>query len=79
MLFNSLAYAVFLPIVFALYWILPHRHRWILLLVSSCYFYMSWKPGYIVLIAFTTLVSFFCGIRIREAETMHIWRRSNKR
>ncbi len=69
MLFNSLAYAVFLPIVFALYWILPHRHRWILLLVSSCYFYMSWKPGYIVLIAFTTLVSFFCGIRIREAET----------
>ena len=67
MLFNSLAYAVFLPIVFAVYWMLPHRYRWILLLVSSCYFYMSWKPEYIVLIAFTTLVSFFCGILIGKA------------
>lgn len=58
MLFNSLSFAVFLPIVFALYWILPHRFRWILLLVASYYFYMSWDFKYIVLILFTTVVSY---------------------
>ena len=37
-LFNSLAYAVFLPVVFILYWVLPHKFRWPLLLLASYYF-----------------------------------------
>ena len=58
MLFNSLAFAFFLPIVFLLFWALPQRWRWIVLLLSSYYFYMSWNVKYVVLILFTTVVSY---------------------
>lgn len=69
MLFNSMAFAIFLPIVFALYWLLPHRFRWVLLLVSSYYFYMSWDARYLLLILFTTLVSYVAARRIETAVT----------
>lgn len=62
MLFNSTAFAVFFLIVFALYWSLPHKFRWILLLAASYWFYMSWNPKYVVLILFTTLVSYCTGL-----------------
>ena len=62
MLFNSLSYAIFLPIVFALYWLLPHRHRWWLLLAASYYFYMSWNVRYVALILFTTVISYASAI-----------------
>ena len=67
MLFNSLAYLIFLPCVFLLYWLLPHRFRWLLLLISSYYFYMSWNAKYIVLILFTTVVSYFSARMIERA------------
>ena len=69
MLFNSLQYAVFLPIVFILYWLIPKKFRWSLLLVASYYFYMSWNAKYVVLIASTTLVSFYAGILIEKADS----------
>ncbi len=69
MLFNSFAFAIFLPIVFALYWILPHRFRWPMLLVASYYFYMSWNPKLIVLILMTTAVSYFAAIIIEDADS----------
>jgi alginate O-acetyltransferase complex protein AlgI len=59
LLFNSLQYLVFLPTVFLLYWLLPHRVRVPLLLVASYVFYMSWKPIYGLLIAGLTLSNFF--------------------
>lgn len=62
MLFNSLAFAIFLPIVFFLYWALPQKYRWILLLISSYYFYMSWNVKYVMLILFTTAVSYASAI-----------------
>lgn len=58
MAFHSFAFAVFLPIVFLLYWALPHRFRWILMLSASYYFYMSWNAKYVFLILFTTVVSY---------------------
>ena len=58
MLFNSLPFAIFLPIVFILYWCLPHKYRWILLFVASYYFYMNWNAKYAVLILFTTCISY---------------------
>ena len=67
MLFNSLAYAVFLPCVFVLYWVLPHRARWPLLLIASYFFYMSWNAAYAVLIAAATLVSYGCGLYLEKA------------
>ena len=64
MLFNSLEFAIFLPIVFTLYWLLPHRFRWVLLFISSYWFYMSWNPKYVFLILFTTLISFFAALGV---------------
>lgn len=66
MLFNSLAFAVFLPIVFLVYWALPQKYRWIVLLVSSYYFYMSWNVKYVVLILFTTGVSYAGAVLIEK-------------
>jgi len=58
LLFNSLQYLVFLPTVFLLYWLLPHRVRVPLLLVASYFFYMSWKPLYGLLILGLTVGNF---------------------
>ncbi|MDZ4832624.1 MAG: MBOAT family protein [Candidatus Melainabacteria bacterium] len=58
MLFNSLQYLVFLPVVFLLYWVTPHKLRVPLLLVASYVFYMSWKPVYGILIFGLTLGNF---------------------
>lgn len=66
MLFNSIEYAWFLPIVFILYWMIPSNLRWILLLISSYFFYMSWNVKYVVLIATTTLISYVCAIVIEN-------------
>lgn len=67
MLFNSLAFAVFLPIVFILYWALPHKYRYVLLFLASYYFYMSWNVKYVALILFTTFVSYASGLLLKEA------------
>ena len=66
MLFNSLAFAVFLPIVFFLYWALPNKYRPIWILIVSYYFYMSWNVKYVVLILFTTVVSYGCAILMQK-------------
>ena len=67
MLFNSWQFAVFLPIVFALYWLLPHRCRWALLLAASYYFYMSWNAKYIILILFTTAASYCAALLLERS------------
>ncbi|MCR5590984.1 MAG: MBOAT family protein [Lachnospiraceae bacterium] len=72
MLFNSLQFAIFLPIVFALYWMLPDRFRWILLLAASYWFYMSWNPAYVVLILFATAVSFASGIVMERSSSAKV-------
>lgn len=62
MLFNSLGFLLFLPIIFIVFWSTPSRWRWIPLLIASYYFYMYWNPKLIFLILFTTVVSYICGI-----------------
>ena len=62
MLFNSLPFLIFFPCVFVLYYALPFRLRKYMLLIASYYFYMCWKPEFIVLILFSTLVDYFCGL-----------------
>lgn len=68
MLFNSVAFAFFMPIVFLLYWALPHRFRWMALLAANCWFYMSWDPKYIIVILLTTVVSYFSALFIEKTE-----------
>ncbi|HJZ38796.1 MAG TPA: MBOAT family O-acyltransferase [Bacteroidales bacterium] len=64
MLFNSLDFIVFFPMVVALYFMLPHRFRWVLLIIASYYFYMCWNYKYVVLIFITTIINYLCGIGI---------------
>jgi len=61
MLFNSFEFVWFFPLVVGLYFALPPRFRWILLLAASYYFYMSWRVAYIVLILSSTLVDYLAG------------------
>lgn len=68
MLFNSLAFAIFLPIVFFIYWALPNKYRPILIFIASYYFYMSWNVKYVVLILFTTAVSYSCALLMEKWE-----------
>ncbi len=64
MLFNSLQFAVFFPLVTAIYFLLPHRFRWLLLLLASCGFYMAFIPVYILILFTTILVDYFAALWI---------------
>jgi D-alanyl-lipoteichoic acid acyltransferase DltB (MBOAT superfamily) len=68
MLFNSLQFLVFFFIVTAAHFALPHRFRWILLLVASCYFYMVLVPKYILILIFLILVDYAAGLLIEPAQ-----------
>ncbi|MBL0036636.1 MAG: MBOAT family protein [Flavobacteriales bacterium] len=69
MLFNSFAFCcVFFPLVTALYFVLPHRWRWLLLLLASCWFYMAFVPVYILILAFTILVDYAAGLLIERSQ-----------
>ena len=57
MLFNSLEFGLFFPIVVLLYFVVPKKLRCLWLLVSSYFFYMCWNPKYAVLILTSTVIS----------------------
>ena len=61
MLFNSFEFAAFASVVFAVYLVLPHRARNLLLLAASYVFYAAWNPKLLSLIAFSTLVDYGVG------------------
>jgi alginate O-acetyltransferase complex protein AlgI len=69
MLFNSFQFAIFFPVVTILYFLLPHKHRWWLLLGASVYFYMAFVPSYILILGVTIVVDYFAGIWIEEAKS----------
>lgn len=66
MLFNSFEFALFFPVVTALYFLLPHRFRWALLLAASCLFYMAFIPAYILILILTIVVDYFAAIWIED-------------
>ncbi len=68
MLFNSLQFVFFFIVVSILYYLLRQRGRVWLLLLASCYFYMAFKPVYILILLFTILVDYFAGFLIHNAE-----------
>lgn len=68
MLFNSIEFVFFFIIVTSLFFILPHKYRWFLLLVSSCYFYMAFVPVYILILGFTIVIDYFAGIYLEETK-----------
>ena len=71
MLFNSLSFLLFFPVVTILYFLLPHKTRWFLLLSASCFFYMFFKPVYILILFFTIVIDYFAGILIEKEIEPH--------
>jgi alginate O-acetyltransferase complex protein AlgI len=68
LLFNSLIFTVFLPVVFALYWITPPRHRNYTLLLASYYFYFSYNPYFLLLLIFTSAFDYWCAKQIQRTQ-----------
>jgi len=62
MLFNSLEFVIFLPVVFFLYWSLGHRKQNVFLVLASYVFYGWWDWRFLGLIVVSSLVDFFAGL-----------------
>ena len=74
MLFNSIDFAIFLPIVFILYWFVTKKNlrlQNILLLVASYVFYGWWDWRFLSLIVFSSFVDYFVGIWLSKTEQNH--------
>ena len=67
MLFNSLEFAVFFIIVYSLYLIFNHKWQNRLLLLASYVFYGWWDYRFLSLILISTLLDYYCGIKIHES------------
>ncbi|MBQ7765273.1 MAG: MBOAT family protein [Lachnospiraceae bacterium] len=70
MLFNSIDFFIFFPIVVLLYFIIPKKVRYIWLLISSYYFYMCWNAKYAILIAISTIITWISGLLIEKSKTV---------
>lgn len=64
MTFNSFQFLIFFPVVVAIYFALPFRVRQIFLLLAGYYFYMCFKPEYVIILAASTAIDYFLGLRI---------------
>ena len=69
MLFHSMSFAVFLIIVFILYYLVPNRYRWCFLLAASYAFYMNLHVSYGLLLLATTILTYGLALQLEKAET----------
>ncbi|MFN8393867.1 MAG: poly(beta-D-mannuronate) O-acetylase [Bacteroidia bacterium] len=68
MLFNSVHFLWFLPLVVMVYYLLPVRWRWGMVLVASYAFYIWWRVEFIALIVGTTLIDYWVGLQMGKRE-----------
>ena len=68
MLFNSLHFLLFFPLVVGLYFVIPRKIRWCWLLAASYYYYMSWNAKYALLLAASTLITWLSGLLIGRCD-----------
>jgi D-alanyl-lipoteichoic acid acyltransferase DltB (MBOAT superfamily) len=71
MLFNSIEFAIFLPIVFVLYWFVAKKnYKWqnLLIVISSFVFYGWWDWRFLFLMIFSASIDFFAGIQIQRSD-----------
>jgi D-alanyl-lipoteichoic acid acyltransferase DltB (MBOAT superfamily) len=66
MLFNSLSFLVFLLVVATVHFALPFRLRWAWLLGASCFFYMQFIPGYILILFVTIVIDYYAALAIER-------------
>src|SRR5574343_291994 len=72
MFFNSLSFAIFLPIVFLFYWFIFAKNKTTqnaVLIVASYYFYSCWDWRFLFLLVFSTLLDYFSAIQIEKSDT----------
>jgi alginate O-acetyltransferase complex protein AlgI len=68
MLFNSFNFFLFFPIVTLVYFLLPHKFRWLHLLLASCVFYAAFIPAYILILFFTIIIDYIAGRVIENSD-----------
>jgi alginate O-acetyltransferase complex protein AlgI len=66
MLFNSIGYLFFLPITVLLYYSLPYRWRWVLLLAASYFFYLLWRVEFVLVLMGATAASYFAAVQMSK-------------
>lgn len=66
MLFNSSEFLIFFPVVTILYFLFSQKYRWLLLLISSCIFYMAYIPYYIIVLFIAIIIDYSLGIAIEK-------------
>jgi len=74
MLFNSINFAIFLPIVFILYWLVINKNLRLqnsLLLIASYFFYACWDWRFLFLLMFSTLLDYYTGLKMQNAESLN--------
>ncbi|KWW25636.1 MAG: membrane bound O-acyl transferase MBOAT family protein [bacterium F082] len=71
MVFNSIEFLIFLPIVVLLFYLLPHKWRWLMLLAASCVFYMWFVPKYILILLVTIVIDYSAGILMERYADQH--------
>lgn len=75
MLFTSISFAIFLPIVLILYWVIANKglkFQNILLLVSSYFFYACWDWRFLFLLVFSTLLDYYTGLKMFNSNNQRI-------
>jgi D-alanyl-lipoteichoic acid acyltransferase DltB (MBOAT superfamily) len=73
MFFNSFHFALFLPIVFVLYWFVGHKSKInqnYILIIASYYFYSCWDWRFLFLLVFSTLLDYVSAIKIEKSKTI---------
>lgn len=68
MLFNSIDFLIFFPLVTLIYFIIPKKARYLWLLAASYYFYMCWNAKYALLLLASTVVTWLCGWPVHAAK-----------
>lgn len=67
MLFNSVEFLIFLPLVLLGYYLLPHRGQNTFLVLASCFFYASWDWRFLFPLLFSTGIDYYCAVRMEQS------------
>ena len=68
MLFNSISFIIYFPIVVFIYFVIPKKARYLWLLLASYFFYMCWNAKYAVLLLYSTAVTYVSGLLIDRCD-----------
>lgn len=75
MLFNSMGFLIFFPIVVLIYFIIPRKIKNMWLLIASYYFYMCWNAKYALLLLTSTVITYMSGILLERAKDRLLYKK----